>query len=390
MIDNSLYGTMRQLLRHTPADFHRYMYHRLPENARLIGLTGPRGVGKSTLVLQKIQEKDLTKSLYVDADNIYFSTHTLLDLANDMVKQGGTFLAIDEIHKYKGWSKELKQIHDTLPELQVIFTGSSVLDIKKGEADLSRRALMYHMQGLSFREYLELNHGVSFNPFTLEDILSHKVELPEIPHPLPFFHQYLRTGYFPFSNEPEFTMRVNQIIAQTVETDIPLFADMMASTARKLKQLLGVLSHLAPYKPSIEKLSVEVGVSKNSLPEYLNLLERGGMISLLRNDTKGLRTLGKVEKLYLDNSNFMYALAGVGTDIGNVRETFFQNQLRVNHSVNTSKKADFRINDNIFEVGGKNKGQRQLVGDPDGFIVKDDIEYGNGNIIPLWHFGLTY
>lgn len=390
MIDNTLFHTMRQILRHTPTSFRRYVYDKLPDNARLIGLTGPRGVGKSTLVLQKILQRDPDRSLYVDADNIYFSTHSLLELANEMVKSGRNFLVIDEIHKYKNWSKELKQIHDTLPELQVIFTGSSILDIKKGEADLSRRALMFHIQGLSFREYLGLYKGVEIAPYTLQEILEHRVDLPEIPHPLPDFHQYLQTGYFPFSHEPEFGMRLNQIISQTVETDIPLFADMMATTARKLKQLLGVLSNLAPYKPSIEKLSVEVGVSKNTLPEYLSLLERAGMISLLRDDTNGLRSLGKVEKLYLDNPNFMYALAGVGTDIGNVRETFFQNQVRVTSAVRTSRIADFKIGDKIFEVGGKNKGQRQLEGDPNGYIVKDDIEFGSGNIIPLWHFGLIY
>lgn len=390
MINNAIYSTMRQLLRSIPTSFHRYIYDELPSEARLLGLTGPRGVGKSTLILQKISEMDPATSLYVDADNIYFSTHSLIDLAGNFVKGGGKFLAIDEIHKYKGWSKELKQIHDTLPELRIIFTGSSVLDIKKGESDLSRRALMYHMQGLSFREYLELFHGVATNPVTLEEILHHKVELESVAHPLPLFHDYLRQGYYPFSQEPGFDIRINQIIAQTVETDIPLFADLMSSTARKIKQLLGVLSQLAPYKPSIEKLSVEIGVSKNSLPEYLNMLERAGMISLLRDDTKGLRSLGKVEKLYLDNSNFMYAMAGVEADTGNVRETFFQNQMRVKYKVQTSRIGDFRIGDNIFEVGGKNKGQKQLEGNPNGIVVKDNIEFGNGNIIPLWHFGLTY
>lgn len=388
MVDNSLHAAMQQLLKTTPVDFHRYLFNTLP-NARLIGITGPRGVGKSTLVLQKLKESD-KNHLYVDADNLYFATHTLVELADTFVKDGGELLAIDEIHKYKGWSRELKLIHDMNPSLHVIFTGSSVLDIKKGEADLSRRALMYHMQGLSFREYLELFHNIYLPVYSLGEILDHKVEFEMPEHPLPYFRDYLRRGYFPFSNEEGFEIRINQIISQTVEIDIPLYAGFMASTSRKLKQLLGVLSRLAPYKPSIDKLSQEIGVSKNSLPEYLAMLEKAGMIALLRDDTAGMRTLGKIEKLYLDNSNFMFALADINTEIGNVRETFFQNQMRVRYDVSASKISDFRIGDCIFEVGGRNKGQRQISAASKGYVIKDDIEYGNGNIIPLWHFGLTY
>lgn len=389
MVDISLIQSMHDQLRMLKSDFHRYIYNEIPENARLVGLTGPRGVGKSTLVLQKIKESD-KKCLYVDADNIFFATNSLIDLADSFVKDGGEFLVIDEIHKYKGWSRELKQIHDTKPSLKVVFTGSSVLDIRKGEADLSRRALMMHIQGLSFREYMQLFHDIKMPLLSFEEIIGHVVDIEYPEHPLPYFHQYLKDGYFPFSNEPGFEVRLNQIISQTVEVDIPQYAEMMASTARKLKQLLGVVAKLAPYKPSIEKLSQEVGVSKNTLPDYLVMLERAGMISLLRDDTAGLRSLGKIEKLYLDNPNMMYAIAGVSTDIGNVRETFFQNQLRVKSDVKVSRKSDFVVNGCTFEIGGKGKGQRQIEGLTEAYIVKDDIEFGYGNIIPLWHFGLTY
>lgn len=389
MVDSSLYFFMRQQLKRTPNTFHRYLYNQLPYEDRMLGITGPRGVGKSTMVLQRIRETE-EKALYVDADNLYFSTHSLVDLADDFVKEDGRLLAIDEIHKYKGWSKELKQIYDTNPGLKIIFTGSSILDIKKGEADLSRRALMYNMQGLSFREYLELFHDIKTPVYSLEDILQHRVELEYPEHPLPYFHDYLKRGYFPFSNNPEFERRLNQIVSQTVESDIPAFAEMMSSTARKLKQLLGLLSHLAPYKPSIEKLAQEIGVSKNNLPEYLAMLERAGMISLLRDDTNGLRNLGKVEKLYIDNTNMMYALAGAETNIGSVRETFFQNQMRLTGRLSASRESDFRIGDYTFEVGGRNKGSQQIAELPNAFVVKDDIEYSYGNIIPLWHFGLTY
>lgn len=365
------------------------MYDQIPEDARLSGIVGPRGVGKSTMLLQKVSE-NLENSLYVDADNLYFATHTLTGLADDFAMQGGKFLAIDEIHKYQGWSRELKQIHDTHPDLRVLFTGSSVLDIRKGEADLSRRALIFNMQGLSFREYLELFHEISIPVFTLDEILKHHVNITVPEHPLPYFQQYLKTGYYPFSNHPRFDMRINQIISQTVEVDIPLFAGLMSSTARKLKQLLSLLSSLAPYKPNLENLSQEVGVSRNNLPDYLVMLEKAGMISLLRDDTGGLRGLGKVEKLYLDNTNFMYCLAGTSTEIGSVRETVFQNQTRVTEKVMASRVADFRISEYIFEVGGRGKGQRQLEGNPNGFIVKDNIEFGSGNIVPLWHFGFMY
>ncbi|MDE5887801.1 MAG: AAA family ATPase [Muribaculaceae bacterium] len=389
MVDKALYSIMRERLRHTPMSFHRYLYSSIPLDARLLGIIGPRGVGKSTMVLQILKANN-EKSLYVDADNIYFSTNSLIELADNFVKEDGKLLAIDEIHKYQGWSKELKQIHDNHPSLKVIFTGSSVLDIKKGEADLSRRAILYNLQGLSFREYLELFHGIQLPVFSLDDILSHNVdfEIPE--HPLPYFKDYLKKGYFPFSNEPGFEIWLNQIISQTVENDIPLFANLMTSTARKLKQLLGLLAHLAPYKPSIEKLAQEIGVSKNNLPEYLNMLEKAGMISLLRDDTAGLRTLGKVEKLFIDNTNMMYAMAGIETNIGNVRETFFQNQMRLTGKLSVSRTADFKIGGFTFEIGGKNKGQKQIAKTPDSFIVKDDIEYGSNNIIPLYHFGLTY
>ncbi len=390
MIDNTLYAYMHERLRHTPSDFHRYLFDKIEWEARLIGIVGPRGVGKSTLVLQKLMEENDRHILYVDADNIYFSNHSLVELADDFVISGGELLAIDEIHKYKGWSKELKQIHDTHPGLKVIFTGSSILDLKRGEADLSRRALMYNMQGLSFREYLRLFHNIDTPVVTLEDIIHHRVSIKDIEHPLPYFRDYLRRGYYPFSKEPGFEIRLNQVISLTVETDIPYFAGLMTSTARKLKQLLGVLSQLAPYKPSIDKLAQEVGVSKNNLPEYLNMLDSAGMISQLRDDTSRLRVLGKVEKIYIDNTNLMYAMTGERTNIGNVRETFFQNQMRLTGKLTNSRDSDFCIGPYTFEIGGKNKGQRQIATVPDSFVVKDDIEYGSANILPLWQFGLTY
>lgn len=391
MIADSLYAYMGEMLRNMTATFKRYMYERINWDNRMTGITGPRGIGKTTMLLQHIAENRHNGSrLFVSADHTYFSNHSLSGLADDFVKEGGTHLYIDEIHKYRDWSRELKQIYDVHPQLHVVFTGSSVLDIKKGEADLSRRALMYHMQGLSFREYLGMSHNVEVKPFSLEDILNHEVTIPDLAHPLPLFREYLRKGYYPFSADFGFEMRMEQIIAQTVESDIALYADMKASTARKLKQMLSVISTLAPFKPSMESLANEIGVSKNNVPDYLVVLERAGMIGTLRDDTGGLRGLGKIEKVYIDNPSLEYALSGGKPNVGNTRETFFYNQMRVGNSVRASKKTDFVIGEHSFEIGGKSKGGSQLENDPNGIIVKDDIEYGHGHVLPLWQFGLNY
>lgn len=391
MIDDSLYAYMNEMLRRTPVSFSRYMYSRINWDDRMIGITGPRGVGKSTMVLQYISEHRKNGShLYVSADHIYFSAHSLVALADDFVKEGGTHLYIDEVHKYKGWSKEMKQIYDVHPDLHIVFTGSSVLDIRKGEADLSRRVLMYHMQGLSFREYLRLFHNMDAPVYTLDEILAHEVTIPELPHPLPLFREYLKKGYYPFSADYGFEMRMEQVISQTIESDIPQYADMRASTARKLKRMLSIISRLAPYKPSVENLATEVGVSKNNIPDYLVYLEKAGMIGQLRDDTGGLRGLGKVEKVYIDNPSLMTVLSGGKPEVGNLRETFFYNQMRVKNEIISSKESDFVIGQYTFEIGGRKKGKKQIENVPYGIVVKDDIEFGHGITVPLWHFGLNY
>lgn len=392
MVDIQLHNYMLARLRVTPGTFHRYLYTKVNWDARLVGIVGPRGVGKSTMLLQRIKEEnDVAHSLYVDADNSYFTTHSLYELADEFVKDGGRHLYIDEIHKYVGWSRNLKQVYDTHPELKVTYTGSSVLDILKGEADLSRRSLLYHIQGLSFREYLELFHEIKSPVFSLEDILGHKVEISDLLHPLPYFRQYLVSGYYPFALEGDVDMRLQQVIQQTVEQDILQYIqDMKASTARKLRQMISIIAGLAPVKPNADNLARELSISKNNVSEYLNLLERAGMLGQLRDDTGGLRGLGKVEKVYVDNSNLMYALLLEGPNIGNVRETFFYNQMRVNNPVLASKESDFKIGEYTFEVGGMKKGKKQIKDVPNGLVVRDDIEYGAGNILPLWHFGLNY
>lgn len=389
MVDIKLYEYMNEQLQQLPTNFVRYKYDEIDWQSRLVGIVGPRGVGKSTMVLQWVSHHPGSKCLYVSADNVYFTTNTLEGLADEFVKDGGQHLFIDEVHKYPGWSRELKQIHDSHPRLKTVFTGSSVLDIKQGEADLSRRALVYAMQGLSFREYAELFHGVKSEVYTLDDVLAHKVSFP-VEHPLPMFRQYLKAGYYPFALEGGFSIRMNQIVDQTVEVDIPQYANMNATTARKLKQLLGIVAELAPCKPNYSNLAVEVGVSKNNISDYLVFLEKAGMIGLLRDDTSGLRRLGKAEKLYVDNPSLMSAISIGEPEIGNVRETFFFNQTRVRYDVSASRVSDFFINGYTFEIGGKKKGSRQIEAVKNGIIVRDDLETGHGIVVPLWHFGLLY
>lgn len=380
-----------KLLRETTTEFHRYMYDRINWESRMIGLTGPRGVGKTTLILQYIKEQMMREdSLYVTAEDLYFAENKLVDLADSFVKMGGKHLFIDEVHKYKNWSTELKLIYDYHPELKVVFTGSSVLDINKGAADLSRRAVMYQMQGLSFREYLKLFRGVEIGQYDLQEIISHKVDMPAGFRPLAYFNDYLERGYYPFALDSDFDLRLQQIINQSLETDIPQYAEMNVATGRKLKQLLAIIARSVPFKPNISTIATALGASRNSIADYCLYIEQAGMIAQLRDKTGGVRGLGKVEKIYLDNTNLVYGLGRESADIGNIRETFFLNQMRVKHDVICANIADFTIDDMTFGVGGKSKKQKQLLGEKNGYIVKDDIESGYANIIPLWQLGLEY
>ena len=392
-MDLTLIEFMKEQLNLISTDFKRYMYGKLPWEARLVGLMGPRGVGKSTMVLQHIKEQadDVQgKSLYVSADHSYFSTHSLIDTAAQFVREGGEWLYIDEVHKYERWSAELKQIYDTHPRLHVFFTGSSVLNILEGEADLSRRVLLYNMQGLSFREFLELFHGIKTPVRSLEEILEGKVVIEGVEHPLPLFAQYLREGYYPFSLEGNLLQRLQQVIRLTMEVDIPQYANMTPATGRKLRRMLGIIASNVPYKPEATSLANEIKVSRNEIPTYLMYMEKAGMIGQLRDGVGGMRELGKTEKVYLDNTNLIYTMTSENANIGNVRETFFFNQTRLNLEVVSSKVSDFQIGKYTFEVGGKKKGLKQVKDVENAYIVRDDTEYASGQFLPLWSFGLLY
>lgn len=386
-----LFEYFKRKLQETPTDLVRYKYEEINWHGHALGLVGPRGVGKSTMLLQYIKmQLDEKDTLYVSADHLYFTSHSLVDLADRFYKMGGKHLFIDEIHKYEGWSIEVKQIFDSYSDLQLIISGSSILDITKGMADLSRRVPIYEMQGLSFREYLHLFHGIKMQAVKIENILQHEYAIAGVEHPLPLFHDYLRRGYYPFGRDAAYDIELQQVVAQTMESDIPLYLNTNVSVGRKLKQLLMVVAESVPFKPIMQKLAEVTGISRNYIQDYLMYMERAGMIAQLRDAVGGIRGLGKTEKVYLDNTNLIYALAPNRADIGNVRETFFMNQMRVEGDVTCSPVSDFLINGMTFEIGGRKKGQKQISEVDKGYVVKDDIETGYANVLPLWAFGLMY
>lgn len=381
----------RRLLDYTDTAYVRYLHDRIDWSARMIGIVGPRGVGKTTMLLQHIKLYHSVKdTLFVNADDIYFAEHRLYDLASDFYRQGGKFLFIDEVHKYRDWSKELKMIYDYYPDFNVVFTGSSILDIYKGNADLSRRVVSFYMPGLSFREYLILAEGIRLPAYSLEEILENKVEIPVSKRPLALFKEYLSKGYYPFFSEPGYEIRLRNVVNLTVESDIPVYANLNVASVKKMRQLLYVIAQSVPFKPNFTKIGQMTDLHRNQVADFLFYLEKAGIIAQLRGTTAGIRQLGKVEKTYLDNTNLAYSLSENTPDIGNVRETFFLSQMKVNNEVLSSDKVDFQIGKYTFEIGGANKQQKQIHGLGNAYVVKDDIEYGYGNVIPLWHFGFNY
>lgn len=386
-----LFEYFKRKLHDTPTELIRYKYEEIEWGGHAFGLVGPRGVGKSTMLLQHIKTQLKAKdTLYVSADHLYFTSHTLVELADRFYKMGGKHLFIDEIHKYDGWSTEVKQIFDSYSDLQLVISGSSILEITKGMADLSRRVPIYEMQGLSFREYLHLFHSIKMDVVKMEKLLQHEYDIPGIEHPLPLFHDYLRRGYYPFGSDAAYDIELMQVVVQTMESDIPLYLNTNVSVGRKLKQLLMVVAESVPFKPVMQKLADVTSINRNYIQDYLMYMERAGMIAQLRDAVGGIRGLGKIEKVYLDNTNLIYVLAPKRADIGNIRETFFMNQMRVIGDVRCSPVSDFLVDDMTFEIGGRKKGQKQISEVSNGYVVKDDIETGYANVIPLWAFGLLY
>ena len=388
----ALFSRFQRLLSETNTDFLRYLHDKIIWTDRMIAIVGARGVGKTTMMLQRIKlHHNISDTLYVTADDMYFADHKLLDLAEQFVKMGGKYLFIDEIHRYANWSKELKLIYDYLPHLQVVFTGSSMLDIYRGTDDLSRRVQLYTLHGMSFREYLNLRYYLQLQPLSLDDVLHHNVAFDGVDYPLAAFKDYLNNGYYPFSREVGlYYERLRQIVQLILDVDIPQFANMNAATSQKLKQLLAIIAKSVPFKPNYSKIAAIMGVSRDVLPDYILYMERAGLVNRLFTATTGIRELGKVAKIYLNNTNLAYALGGSNTDIGNIRETFFFNQLSVKADVRESPVSDFLVDGFTFEIGGRKKGGKQIADTDNAYIVKDDIEFGFANTIPLHHFGMLY
>lgn len=388
-----LYELYLRKLKNISTDFVRYLYNRINWDSQLIVIMGARGVGKTTMVLQHILMTDAKReSLYISADNTYFAGNTLYDVATKFVQEGGKVLYIDEVHKYPDWSREVKMMYDFLPDLKVVVTGSSILELIRGtDADLSRRAIRYTLEGLSFREYLNFSLSLNIPTYTLEEILDGKVELPEeVKYPLVHFKEYLKKGYFPFFRQDDYFQRLENVINQTMEVDIPAYARMNISTARKLKQLLYVISRSVPFKPNFTEIGRAISTDRGVVADHMVYMEKSSLIRQLNFAPDGMNLIQKVDKVYLGNTCFIYALADESPEIGNIRETFFYCAMCVNHKVTASQAADFLVGGHTFEVGGKSKKQRQIKNVTDAFVVKDDIENAYLNIIPLWTFGFNY
>ena len=388
-----LYELYAKKLKTVSTDFVRYLYNQINWDSQLIVIMGARGVGKTTMVLQRILLTDAKKeSLYVSADNTFFAGNTLYDIATKFSQEGGKVLYIDEVHKYQDWSKEVKMMYDFLPDLKVVITGSSILELIRGtDADLSRRAIRYKLEGLSFREYLNFSLDLNIPTYTLEEILDGKVELPaEVKYPLAHFKEYLTKGYFPFFKQDDYYQRLENVINQTMEVDIPAYAKMNVSTARKLKQLLYVISRSVPFKPNFTEIGRAISSDRGTVADHMVYMEKSTLIRQLNFAPDGMDLVQKVDKIYLGNTCFIYALADENPEIGNIRETFFYCAMCVNHKVTSSPAADFIVKGHTFEVGGKSKKQKQIKNVNDAFVVKDDIENAYMNIIPLWTFGFNY
>lgn len=380
--------------------FERELERKINWNARLISVRGSRGTGKTTLFLQHIKKtfsNNLNKVLYVNLDNIYFSNNTLVELAEKFASRGGTHLFIDEVHKYENWSKEIKNLYDDFPELHIAFTGSSLLEILNGRADLSRRTLVYELTGLSFREYLSLIKAHDFPIFTLEEILKNNeqisAEIASKIKPFEFFDDYLSFGYYPYflEGKDDYSNRLNETLNMILEVELPMLRGLEIAYIPRIKKLLAVIGESAPFIPNITQLAAKIGISRQTLLIYLKYLEDAKLINQLYKKSRGLSVLEKPEKILMENTNLIELFNGENANTGSRRETFVLNQLLHSHKVDFSEESDFFVDSKYtFEVGGKNKKRRQIQEIPDSYIIADDIEFGTDRRIPIWLLGFMY
>ena len=389
-----------RLLSHVDSRYKRSLMNEINWDARLIAIRGARGVGKTTMLLQHIKETygtDPTIALYASLDHRYFSRHSLIDLAEEFYKKGGKCLCFDEVHKYEGWSREIKNIYDGFPDLQIIFTGSSLLNILNAEADLSRRCVSYDMQGLSFREYLLFKEDISLPVLSLEDLLQHPLNASEnvlkVCKPLKYFDRYLQEGYYPFflENNMDYLTQVQKVVSLILEIELPQLSNVDIANVRKLRSLLSVVSSGVPFAVDISKMAQTAELNRNTIVAYLAHLNRAKLLNLLYSDAQNLKRMQKPDKIYMENCNLLHALSLTQVETGTERETFFVNQLEYHHQIEYAKQGDFLIDRTYtIEVGGQSKDGKQIADVPNAFIAADGIEYALGNKIPLWLFGFLY
>ena len=389
-----------RLLEETNCEYLRYLYSQIEWDERLIGIKGARGVGKTTMLLQHIKQTfhDTSRAFYASLDHIWFSTHTLLELVEYLYTHGVTHIFLDEVHRYPGWIKTVKTIYDSYPKLNMVFTGSSLLEIDNAEADLSRRLRTYHLEGLSFREYLAINHVAHIEALCLDEILTHHQQvaarITSNLKVLPNFEQYIQKGYYPFfletSSMSSYYERIQSVVTTVIENDIPAVENIEYETLKKAKRMLALLAQMKPFTPNISSLCEALSTTRNQLIRLLLLLHRAALLRLLYTDRKDLKALGKPEKILFNNPNLMQAIAQPA-DIGTIRESLFAAMLSPLHSISYPKHGDFLIDGkHLFEVGGRKKGFSQIKDISDSYVVADDIEIGFAHKIPLWMFGLLY
>ena len=387
-----LLDSQERILNGTSMEPKRHLFDSIDWEQQLIAITGQRGTGKTTLLIQRVKaNRDSGKYLYISADSLYIYGFKLIEVALAHYDNGGEYLYIDEIHKYEKWSGEVKHIYDSIPKLKVVFTGSSILDILKGYGDLSRRAVPYILHGLSFREYLNFELELDLPVVDLETISAGRFPLT-IEQPLYHFNNYLKKGFYPFYQEKSFEIKMINVVNAIMEVDLVHYLDLKPSTIMKLKKLLRIIAESVPFKPNISKLAEKTNISRNLLVEYLNYLERAGLISQFASSAKGIQGLAKPEKVYLDNTNLNFTLVEPHkSDIGNVRETFFMSQLRtLGKEISIPPKGDFLLGDTVYEVGGKNKKIANYKNMERVILAKDDIIVAYQNQIPLYQFGFLY
>lgn len=393
-----LYDNYHRKIAKIGLNFKRYLYSKINWKARMIGIKGARGVGKTTMLLQHILEnyEDIDETLYASMDDLWFATHTLMDLVDWADRHGITRLYLDEVHRYKTWSETLKNIYDSYPDMRIIYTSSSLLAMDNGKVDLSRRQTLYTLQGLSFREFLEFENVYRMPPLSMEVLLHDHVKIAmNITKDIkiePLFEAYLEHGHYPFYKEErdDFFAHLQEIVSVVIDNDLPAVENMSYETIQKTKRLLMIISEHVPFEPNMSELWKQLATNNELGLRMLYSLDKAQILSLLTEKTKSYKYLYKPDKIFVNNTNLMHALCP-HVEIGNARETFFQNQMAVAHKVNTPNKGDFFVDGQyLFEVGGKNKTFDQIKDVPNSFLAIDDTEVGFANRIPLWMFGLTY